>query len=161
MALRAREAGVELDKIASDDLPEIVADKRALNQILLNLLSNAIRFTDRGGKVTIGARAEAPAVTFAVEDNGVGISEDDLARVGEPYFQARASYDRRHGGTGLGLVHRQGPGAAARRRDGHSQPCRRGDAGHRAPAARLRARAAGEEECTLRAASPTEDLPAR
>ena len=38
-----------------------------------------------------------------VEDNGVGINEDDLARVGEPYFQARASYDRRHGGTGLGL----------------------------------------------------------
>ena len=66
-------------------------------------LSNAIRFTDRGGKVTIGARAEAATITFAVEDNGVGISDEDLARVGEPYFQARASYDRRHGGTGLGL----------------------------------------------------------
>jgi cell cycle sensor histidine kinase DivJ len=81
----------------------MVADKRALNQILLNLLSNAIRFTDRGGKVTIGARAEAASVTFAVEDNGVGISEEDLARVGEPYFQAGAAYDRRYGGTGLGL----------------------------------------------------------
>jgi two-component system, cell cycle sensor histidine kinase DivJ len=42
-------------------------------------------------------------MTFTVEDNGVGISEEDLARVGEPYFQAGASYDRRHGGTGLGL----------------------------------------------------------
>jgi cell cycle sensor histidine kinase DivJ len=42
-------------------------------------------------------------MTFTVEDNGVGISDADLARVGEPYFQARASYDRRHGGTGLGL----------------------------------------------------------
>ena len=42
-------------------------------------------------------------VIFVVEDNGVGISDEDLARVGEPYFQARASYDRRHGGTGLGL----------------------------------------------------------
>jgi cell cycle sensor histidine kinase DivJ len=103
MALRAREAGVELDKIASDDLPELVADKRAVNQILLNLLSNAIRFTDRGGKVTISVRTEATAVTFAVEDNGVGIGEDDLGRVGEPYFQARTAYDRRHGGTGLGL----------------------------------------------------------
>ena len=103
LGLRAREAGVELDKIASDDLPEIIADKRALNQILINLLSNAIRFTDRGGKVTISMRAEATAVTFAVEDNGVGIGEEDLARVGEPYFQARTSYDRRHGGTGLGL----------------------------------------------------------
>jgi cell cycle sensor histidine kinase DivJ len=103
LALRASEAGVTLEHVATGDLPEMVADKRALNQILLNLLSNAIRFTDRGGKVTIGARAEAASVTFAVEDNGVGISEEDLARVGEPYFQAGAAYDRRYGGTGLGL----------------------------------------------------------
>ena len=103
LALRASEAGVALEKMPTGELPEMVADKRALNQILLNLLSNAIRFTDRGGKVTVGACAEAGHITFAVEDNGVGISEEDLARVGEPYFQARASYDRRHGGTGLGL----------------------------------------------------------
>ena len=92
-----------LSESPGGELPEIVADKRALHQILLNLLSNAIRFTDRGGKVTIGARAEAGNIVFVVEDNGVGISDEDLARVGEPYFQARASYDRRHGGTGLGL----------------------------------------------------------
>jgi len=103
LALPAREAGVHLEKVAADDLPEMVADKRAVNQVLLNLLSNAVRFTDRGGTVTISARAEAAHITFAVEDNGVGISDDDLARVGEPYFQARNSYDRRHGGTGLGL----------------------------------------------------------
>jgi cell cycle sensor histidine kinase DivJ len=103
LALRARETGVALEKQAPDDLPELIADKRALSQILLNLLSNAIRFTDRGGRVTISARAEAAHITFAVEDDGVGISADDLARVGEPYFQAGTSYDRRHGGTGLGL----------------------------------------------------------
>jgi cell cycle sensor histidine kinase DivJ len=103
LALRAREAGVQLEKLAADDLPELIADKRALKQILLNLLSNAIRFTDRGGKVTISARAEAATVTFAIEDNGVGISDEDLARLGEPYFQAGTSYDRRHAGTGLGL----------------------------------------------------------
>jgi two-component system, cell cycle sensor histidine kinase DivJ len=103
LVLRAREAGVHLEQVAADDLPEMIADKRALNQILLNLLSNAIRFTDRGGKVTVGARAEAATITFAVEDTGVGISDEDLVRVGEPYFQAGASYDRRHGGTGLGL----------------------------------------------------------
>jgi cell cycle sensor histidine kinase DivJ len=103
LALRAREAGLRLEKFVADDLPEMIADKRALSQILLNLLSNAIRFTDRGGVVTISARAEAGNITFVVEDNGVGISDDDLARVGEPYFQARASYGRRHGGTGLGL----------------------------------------------------------
>ncbi len=103
LALRAREAGITLEKIVGDNLPEIVADKRALNQILLNLISNAIRFTDRGGKVTVSARAEATRMTFVIEDNGVGISEEDLARVGEPYFQAESSYVRRHGGTGLGL----------------------------------------------------------
>jgi cell cycle sensor histidine kinase DivJ len=103
LALRAREAGVTLERFVAGNLPEIVADKRALNQILFNLLSNAIRFTDRGGKVLVSARAEAATITFVVEDSGVGISDDDLARVGEPYFQAGASYDRRHGGTGLGL----------------------------------------------------------
>ncbi len=103
LALRAREAGVHLEKVAADDLPEMVADKRALTQILLNLLSNAIRFTDRGGSVTINVRAEAAHIAFAVEDNGVGISDEDLSRVGEPYFQAGSCYDRRHGGTGLGL----------------------------------------------------------
>ncbi|HXQ83759.1 MAG TPA: ATP-binding protein [Xanthobacteraceae bacterium] len=103
LALRAREAGVQLETLVSDDLPEIIADKRALNQILINLLSNAIRFTDRGGKVTISASSEAAAIAFVVEDNGVGISDEDLSRVGEPYFQAGTSYDRRQGGTGLGL----------------------------------------------------------
>jgi two-component system, cell cycle sensor histidine kinase DivJ len=103
LALQAAEAGVALEKTPTSALPEMIADKRALNQILLNLLSNAIRFTDRGGTVTVGASSDAGHITFVVEDDGVGINEDDLARVGEPYFQARASYDRRHGGTGLGL----------------------------------------------------------
>jgi two-component system, cell cycle sensor histidine kinase DivJ len=103
MALPAREAGVQLVTSAGGDLPEMIADRRALNQILLNLLSNAIRFSNRDGKIVVGARAEAGAVLFTVDDSGVGMSDDDLKRVGEPYFQAGASYDRRHGGTGLGL----------------------------------------------------------
>lgn len=103
VAGRANEAGVRLEKLFGDELPEMTADKRAFQQILLNLLSNAIRFSDRGCKVFIGARADAGAFVFTVEDNGIGISEADLARVGEPYFQARSSYERRHAGTGLGL----------------------------------------------------------
>ena len=103
LTLRARDAGIRLERCVPAGLPEIVADKRALNQIMFNLLSNAIRFSDRGGKVLVSARVEAATLTFVVEDNGVGISDADLARVGEPYFQAGASYDRRHGGTGLGL----------------------------------------------------------
>src|ERR1700680_2690299 len=81
----------------------MIADKRALNQILINLLSNAIRFTDRGGKVTISARSEATVIAFTVEDNGAAISDEDLAPGGKPCFQAGTPYDRRHGGTGLGL----------------------------------------------------------
>jgi two-component system, cell cycle sensor histidine kinase DivJ len=103
LALQARDAGVALDRAPVIDLPDVIADRRALTQILLNLVSNAIRFTDRDGKVTIGARADAGNISFVIEDNGLGINEKDLARVGEPYFQAHASYDRRHGGTGLGL----------------------------------------------------------
>jgi two-component system, cell cycle sensor histidine kinase DivJ len=103
VAARASEAGVRLEKLVGDELPEMIADKRALNQILLNLLSNAIRFSDRGGKVVVAARVDAGTITFTVEDNGIGMNEEDLARVGEPYFQARSSYDRRHTGTGLGL----------------------------------------------------------
>lgn len=108
LALKANEAGVTLENAIAGDLPEIVADKRALNQILINLLSNAIRFTDRGGKVAIEARAGAADIAFVIEDNGVGISDENLALIGQPYFQADACDQRRRGGTGLGLSIVQG-----------------------------------------------------
>ena len=59
LALKAREAGLELAMRLPDELPEIIADKRAFKQILLNLISNAVKFTDRGGRVTVAATAEA------------------------------------------------------------------------------------------------------
>jgi cell cycle sensor histidine kinase DivJ len=103
MALKAGETGIELVRRIPSDLPEINADRRAFNQILLNLVSNALKFTDRGGRVTVGAFRDGSVVAVTVADTGVGIGSDDLARVGDPFFQARASYDRRHDGTGLGL----------------------------------------------------------
>jgi len=103
LALKARESQIELVTSVSGDLPEIVADKRALNQIMLNLVSNAIKFTDRGGRIAVSARHEAGAFAVTVADTGVGIDSGDLARIGDPFFQARSSYDRRHDGTGLGL----------------------------------------------------------
>jgi len=102
-ALKASEAGLEIACEVPADLPEINADKRALKQILINLLSNAIKFTDRGGRLKVGARVEGGNVLISVEDNGVGIGEEDLTRLGDQFFQARGSYDRRHDGTGLGL----------------------------------------------------------
>jgi cell cycle sensor histidine kinase DivJ len=103
LALKAREAGLDLVVDVPPEPAEIVADKRALKQILINLLSNAIKFTDRGGRIKVSAAAEGTMIAIIVEDNGIGIGEEDLPRVGRPFFQARASYDRRHDGTGLGL----------------------------------------------------------
>ena len=103
LALRARDSGLTLAVSVPADLPDLVADKRAVKQVLLNLLSNAIKFTDQGGQVSISARAEGPRLVIAVEDNGIGISESDLPRIGEAFFQARSGHDRRHDGTGLGL----------------------------------------------------------
>ena len=103
LALKAQEGGVELKIRIAHGLPELVADRRAFNQILINLVSNAIKFTPRGGSVAVAAHCEGAMLAVTVEDTGVGIGEDDLPRLGEAFFQARASYDRRHDGTGLGL----------------------------------------------------------
>jgi two-component system, cell cycle sensor histidine kinase DivJ len=103
LALKAREGGIDLIARIPDELPEIVADKRALKQILLNLLSNAVKFTNRGGRVTLSTAVEGTSIVMMVEDTGVGIAADDLARVGDPFFQARGSYARPYDGTGLGL----------------------------------------------------------
>jgi cell cycle sensor histidine kinase DivJ len=103
LALKARDAGVELRMRIAADLPDVVADRRAINQVLINLISNAIKFTPRGGHVAVSAQRDGSNFTFAVEDTGVGIGEDDLPRLGEAFFQARASYDRKHDGSGLGL----------------------------------------------------------
>jgi cell cycle sensor histidine kinase DivJ len=108
LALKARESGLDLAMRLPADLPDLMADKRAFKQILLNLISNAVKFTDRGGRVTVAAAIEATDILIAVEDTGVGISADDLPRVGRPFFQARGTYDRRHDGTGLGLSIVQG-----------------------------------------------------
>ena len=83
--------------------PEIVADKRAVKQILINLMSNAIKFSDRGGTVTVAARVDGQHILLDVEDSGIGIAADDIARIGNPFFQVRGTYSRQQDGTGLGL----------------------------------------------------------
>src|SRR3990167_3834350 len=103
LALKARDAGVEIKTRIAPGLPEIIGDRRAFNQILINLISNAIKFTPRGGRIKVSALCDGPKLTVSVEDTGVGIGEDDLPRLGEAFFQARASYDRKHDGSGLGL----------------------------------------------------------
>jgi cell cycle sensor histidine kinase DivJ len=103
LALKARESGIDLVTRAPEDLPEMTGDPRAFKQIVLNLLSNAIKFTERGGMVTAFASVEGSRLVLRVVDTGVGISAEDLKRIGDPFFQAGKTYQRRHEGTGLGL----------------------------------------------------------
>ena len=84
-------------------LPELAADKRACKQMLINVIANAIKFTDPGGYVRVSARARAGNVELSVADNGIGIAEADLPKLGNPFVQASNSYNRSHDGAGLGL----------------------------------------------------------
>jgi len=103
MVLKARENGIEIATRAPADLPQITGDPRAFKQMILNLLSNAIKFSERGGTVTVSAGVEGSRLLVRVVDSGVGIGAEDLKRIGDPFFQAGKTYQRRHEGTGLGL----------------------------------------------------------
>jgi two-component system, cell cycle sensor histidine kinase DivJ len=103
LALKARESGIDLVTRAPEDLPVMIGDPRAFKQIVLNLVSNALKFTERGGTVTVSAGTEAARLVLRIADTGVGIAADDLKRIGDPFFQAGTTYQRRHEGTGLGL----------------------------------------------------------
>jgi cell cycle sensor histidine kinase DivJ len=104
LALKARENGIDLATRAPEDLPLVNGDPRAFKQIVLNLVSNAIKFTERGGTVTVSASVEGSRLMLRVSDTGVGIAADDLKRVGDPFFQAGKTYQRRHDGLGLSIV---------------------------------------------------------
>jgi cell cycle sensor histidine kinase DivJ len=82
---------------------DLNGDPRAFKQIALNLVANAIKFTERGGSVTVSAEVEGSRLMLRVTDTGVGIAAEDLARIGDPFFQAGKTYQRKHEGTGLGL----------------------------------------------------------
>lgn len=88
-----------------DGLPVLQADRRALTQMIYNLLSNALKFTPSGGRVTLSAEeGAAGAVVLAVRDTGIGISEDGLTRILEPFVQDRAHPHITQDGSGLGLA---------------------------------------------------------
>jgi cell cycle sensor histidine kinase DivJ len=103
VGLKAEQTGVRLQREVAPGAGELVGDKRACKQIVLNLLSNALKFTPEGGRVAIAARPDGNSVLITVSDTGVGIAARDLPRLGDPFFQARAAYDRPADGTGLGL----------------------------------------------------------
>ena len=109
LAMRANEKGLELACHLAPDVPcALTGDPNRLHQILVNLISNAIKFTDKGSvilEVTNDAAQGRPgAIHFIVRDTGMGIAQDKLSSIFEPFTQADASIARRYGGTGLGLT---------------------------------------------------------
>ena len=103
LRIRAEEKGLTLMCDIPDDLPDwIQVDGMRLEQILVNLLSNAVKFTQRG-VVALEVEAHGPVLEWRVRDTGVGMTEEQAARVFSPFEQADKSVTRQFGGTGLGL----------------------------------------------------------
>ncbi len=90
----------------NDELAKVHADPKRLKQMLVNLLSNAVKFTHKGGRVslTVNIDADAGVVSFGVDDTGIGITPEGMARLFQPFIQLDSSLSRQHEGTGLGLV---------------------------------------------------------
>ncbi len=101
---RVQEAGLNL-LVDVPDLPEIEADHRGLKQVLLNLISNAVKFTPEGGDVVVGVSQLGPdRVRVAVTDTGIGIAQEDVARLARPFEQVEGQHSKTTQGTGLGLA---------------------------------------------------------
>ena len=107
MSVRAQAKGIPLTVECEAALPqEFETDPRRLRQVLVNLIGNALKFTDTGRvvlRIAPRAGADGPRLRFEICDSGIGISEEQMARLFQPFAQADASTARRFGGTGLGL----------------------------------------------------------
>ncbi|MCR9271015.1 MAG: PAS domain-containing sensor histidine kinase [Hyphomonadaceae bacterium] len=101
---RAEEKGIQLRLVANPGLPLVEADHRAIRQMILNLVSNAIKFTDEGGEIRVTVDQKENELRVAVRDNGIGIPADALPRLGQPFEQVSDTRDRNYDGTGLGLA---------------------------------------------------------
>ena len=104
LKLRAENKGLELVEHLAENLPQVWADERALRQIVLNLLSNALKFTPRGGRIElIIAMTDDGGQMLSVRDNGPGIPADELPKVMLAFGQGSLAHKTAEGGTGLGL----------------------------------------------------------
>ena len=99
----ARDKGLKLIFDMRDDLPAVTADRVRLEQVIVNLVDNAIKYTNQG-EVKISARKEDNAMRIDVEDTGIGIPEKDIPRIFERFYRVDKGRSRELGGTGLGLA---------------------------------------------------------
>ena len=102
--IQADRKGVDMKMDVGANCHHVFADKRAVKQILVNLLTNGVKFTPRGGQVHLSATRDDTGVEITVADTGVGISPADLKRLGQPFEQAEGAHVRTQEGTGLGLA---------------------------------------------------------
>ncbi len=101
---KAMNKNIELNLEAQGDLPLIEADERRIKQVLFNLFSNALKFTDEGGKVTLLASYRSGYIEVCVEDTGIGIAPEYHDKIFKEFSQVDGSLSRNHEGTGLGLA---------------------------------------------------------
>ncbi len=101
---RAAEKGIKIATFLPTDLPAVFVDPGKFNQILLNLLTNGVKFSHENGSVSVEARAAHGMVEIRVVDDGIGIAKEDQARIFERFTQIDSSATREQGGTGLGLA---------------------------------------------------------
>lgn len=101
MKMQAERAGIELSSQCSKTLPDVMMDVERIEQVLINLIHNAIKFTPPNGKITLSAQLERDSIIIHVNDTGAGISEEDLPRIFERFYKTDRA--RSTGGTGLGL----------------------------------------------------------
>lgn len=104
MRSQAEGKGVSLDAALPTDLPPVLADPDRLEQILINLVDNAVKFTPSEGRVTVSATLRDTMIEVAVADTGVGIPSTDLPRITERFYRVDRARSRELGGTGLGLA---------------------------------------------------------
>jgi GGDEF domain-containing protein len=107
LKLHAGERSIDLSMLAADPLPPVYADREMVEQILTNLIGNAIKFTPEGGKIIVVAEpldGNENMVAISVKDSGIGIPEDQRENVFKKFYQVENSLRRSAGGTGLGLA---------------------------------------------------------
>ena len=101
---RASRHGIKLDRVIDDRLGDFTGDERKVKQILVNLLTNAVKFTPEGGQIKVEAKLGDSAVIISVIDTGIGIAKEDQEAIFEEFRQASGNYAQKREGTGLGLT---------------------------------------------------------